>query len=108
MRMLPDPVLELLRLVPTREFRQIISVRMWLTKLPEKSWRAITGCRHRKAMEISLDVLGQSALEVQHTAPMNMISSLATARLAGKIHDDEVEAQLMFVISLSLLLIMMI
>ncbi len=108
MRMLPDPVLELLRLVPTREFRQIISVRNVANKIAREIMASHNGVQTPEGDGDILDVLGQSALEVQHTAPMNMISSLATARLAGKIHDDEVEAQLMFVISLSLLLIMMI
>ncbi|KAK0245114.1 cytochrome P450 [Armillaria nabsnona] len=76
MRMLPDPALELLRLVPTREFRQIISVRNLANKIAREIMNHHNGVQTPEGDGDILDVL-------------------TTARLAGKIHDDEVEAQLM-------------
>ncbi|KAK0506710.1 cytochrome P450 [Armillaria luteobubalina] len=76
MRMLPDPVLELLRLVPTREFRQLISV----GKVAKKIAREITA-RHNGVQ--SPEGVG------------DVLDVLAKARLEGRIQDDEVEAQLM-------------
>ncbi|PBK89392.1 cytochrome P450 [Armillaria gallica] len=83
MRMLPDAVLELLRLVPTREFRQIISVGNLANKIAREIMDRHNGVQTPEGNGDILDVL-------------------ATARLAGKIHDDEVEAQLMtFIIAAS-------
>jgi cytochrome P450 len=76
MRMLPDSALELLRLVPTREFRQIISVRNLANKIAREIIDRHNGVQTPEGDGDILDVL-------------------TTARLAGKIHDDEVEAQLM-------------
>ncbi|PBK64213.1 cytochrome P450 [Armillaria solidipes] len=83
MRMLPDSVLELLRLVPTREFRQIISV----GNVAKKIAREIMA-RHNGVQTPEDDG--------------DILNVLATARSTGKIQDDEVEAQLMtFIVAAS-------
>ncbi|KAK0232642.1 cytochrome P450 [Armillaria fumosa] len=100
MRMLPDPVLELLRLVPTREFRQFISVGNVAKKIAREIMARHNGVQTPEGVGDVLDVLGQSALKVQYIYEHD--SSLAKARLARKIQDDEVEAQLMtFIIAAS-------
>ncbi|KAK0197878.1 cytochrome P450 [Armillaria mellea] len=82
-RVLPDAALELLRLVPTREVRQLISV----GNVAKKTAREIMA-RHNG---IETSEGGSDILDI-----------LAKARLAGKMQDDEIEGQLMtFVIAAS-------
>ncbi|KAK0438963.1 cytochrome P450 [Armillaria borealis] len=78
-RILPDSVLGLLRLVPTREIRQLISV----GNMAKKTAREIMASHN----------------EVQ-TPEGNgdLLDILARARSVGKMQDDEIEAQLMTLI----------
>ncbi|KAK0438952.1 cytochrome P450 [Armillaria borealis] len=83
MRMLPDSVLELLRLVPTREFRQIISV-------------------GNVAKKIAREIMARHNGVQTPEGDGDVLNVLATARSTGKIQDDEVEAQLMtFIVAAS-------
>ncbi|KAK0197850.1 cytochrome P450 [Armillaria mellea] len=77
MRMLPGTVLKLLRLVPTREFRQIISVGHVAKEIARRIMALHNGMQTPEGDGDVLDVLGQSRAR------------------DGKIQDDEVEAQLM-------------
>ncbi|PBK89327.1 cytochrome P450 [Armillaria gallica] len=78
-RVLPDSALGLLRLVPTREIRQLINV----GNMAKKTARQIMASHN----------------EVQ-TPEGNgdLLNILARARSAGKMQDDEIEAQLMTLI----------
>ncbi|KAK0446574.1 cytochrome P450 [Desarmillaria tabescens] len=75
-RMLPDSVLGLLRLVPIREIRQLLSIE----KVAKKTAREIMA-RHNEVQTPEGDG--------------DIVNILAGARLAGKMQDDEIEAQLM-------------
>ncbi|PBK89331.1 cytochrome P450 [Armillaria gallica] len=75
-RILPDSMLELLRLVPIRELRQIIKV----GNVAKKTAREIVA-RHDGVQTPEGDG--------------DILDILAKARLAGKMQEDEIEAQLM-------------
>ncbi|KAK0442286.1 cytochrome P450 [Desarmillaria tabescens] len=76
MRMLPHSTLGLLRLIPTREIRLLTSVG---TVAKKTAREVIAGHDEAQAPEGDGDV----------------VDVLARARLAGKMQDDEIEAQLM-------------
>ncbi|PBK89343.1 cytochrome P450 [Armillaria gallica] len=80
-RVLPDAVLELLRLFPTREVRQLISV---------------GNAAKKTAREITISHNGMQTSE----GGRDILDILVKARLAGEMRDDEIEGQLMtFVIA---------
>ncbi len=63
--MLPDAVLELLRLFPTREVRQLISVGNAAKKTAREITVSHNGMQTSEGGRDILDILGQSALSVQ-------------------------------------------
>ncbi|PBK89359.1 cytochrome P450 [Armillaria gallica] len=80
-RVLPDAVLELLRLFPTREVRQLLSV---------------GNAAKKTAREITVSHNGMQTSE----GGRDILDILVKARWAGKMQDDEIEGQLMtFVIA---------
>ncbi|KAK0197860.1 cytochrome P450 [Armillaria mellea] len=77
-RILPDSVLGLLQLMPTREIRQLISV----GNMAKKTAREIMASHN----------------EVQEDGNGDLLNILVRARSVGKMQDDEIEAQLMTLI----------
>ncbi|KAK0438987.1 cytochrome P450 [Armillaria borealis] len=75
-RVLPDAVLELLRLIPTREVRQLLSVGNTAKKTAREIMASHNGMQTSEGGGDILDIL-------------------VKARLAGKMQDDEIEGQLM-------------
>ncbi len=95
--MLPNSVLKISKLLPTREIRQLASV----GEIARKVVREILAA-HRVQDETDKDIVDilSKSRNILESAALHALS-LVRARLTGQIQDDEIELQFMLIVSSS-------